>query len=250
MKQTDEKSPQSWRKLFPLTEKSQAIRDLVKAAAGYARDSWFIPIVAPPADRLELRSFFIRVAEERGGSEFIDVIGERFPNRHELEDCDNFSLLLLKAEGIPEYAQWEIIENRLCFPVVMLALAHHPGSGDTPVRAAWIKAFQEACAPEPLVWPAWNERAEDHADIVIRIRERLSLPKNGGIPEFDRSALDYLMSKPFQGTGQAEREIKHALRRYFLGRQRGPLSARHFAVFDGLGILSSHKSVPPLSVAR
>jgi len=252
MKQPDDKQPPSWRKLFPLVDKSPAIQDLVRAAQACARNSWFIPVVVPPADRLELRAFFLRVMGAMGAKgmhERIRVINDHPPERAELEHSEPTSLLFLKGEDIPEYAQWEILHKRFNFPLVMLAL--EADEWDRPSAALRLsRTFLEACSPQILYWPAWGRRAVDHAEIIAQIRDRLSMPQGKEVPDFHPSAVDFLFSMPFEGTGHAEREIKAALQRYIQQGDSGPLTARHFTVFDGLTTLSSHKSVPPLSVAR
>lgn len=239
----------AWRRILPLTDASQATRRLLALAVQYAKHAWIIPVVVPPEERLELRSLFLRTVEEDNRSNSIHIVRDRCPKADELECEDGVSLLFLKGERLPRYVQWAILNNRLNFPVTMLAIE----STDPLERRSttWSQAFLEACAPLPLIWPAWKDRDVDERRLVVeRVRSSLSMPLGRPVPEFDRQVMDYLVKTQFVGTLAMEREAKAALQRYIQRGSTGPLTVKHIRAFDGLKQVGSHTDVPPLTLVR
>lgn len=249
MHRNDRGTQISWRRLLPFTDVSPATQRLLNHALGHARHGWVIPIVVPPADRAELRSFFLRTVEAEMRSTSVHIVRDRWPGTMDLQDDDGTSYLFLLGERLPRTVQWAVLDHRLDLPVVMLAL--ETADPLDPAATPWTKAFLEACAPAPLVWPAWISRDEaERRELVGHIRDRLSMPGRRPVPDFDPLVVDYLVRTDFAGTLAVEQAVKAALQRYIQRGTAGPLTVKHLKAFDRLDLIGSHTCVPPLSVVR
>ncbi|MBI5654909.1 hypothetical protein HZC53_04640 [Candidatus Uhrbacteria bacterium] len=225
------------------------MQQIVGNAQANAIHSWIIPVVASLENRLELISFFTKIAASHRRSDYYRVLNGKLPKTHELERDESTSLLIVKGEELPLSHQQLIVDYRLAnFPVVIAAV--QPGSSQVTHGTGWIKEFHDACAPLPLSWPTWAEREADHATIISLIRSRLSMPDGSSVPDFDDKVMEYLLASPFEGTITVERDIKSALKRYIQQRSTGPLTIQHFTAFRHAHILLNRKNVPPISLVR
>jgi hypothetical protein len=240
----------AWQRIPNVTLKSPAMRDFFDQVNGKASTGRFVTLAVPAADRLELRSLFLKVVERHSQSSHVRIMNDNnLPETFELEHDDKTSLLFLNGEELPERLQWAVVENRMNFPVVMLALK--TPDEDHSARRRWSSFFINCCTLEALAWPAWALRPDDHADVLDEIIRQIRLPSGAACPVLSAAARDFLLSSSFDGPSHLEWVIDQAVRRYLaMHSNSGLFEVRHFVTRKQLRLLSSHRAVPPLAVIK
>jgi len=245
--QTDDSK---WRRDPTVSMKSPAMRALFTQTCRLAGEGKACVMAIPSADRFEIRSFFQRVAGSHGQTEHVRIITANDPPASdELEEDNRTSLLILNGENLPEHLQWTIVENRMNFPFILLAVK--PYGNPREARRGWIPIFRDACGPETLVWPGWRERQDDHADVLDELIRRIRLPDGAPAPVLDATARDLLLSYEFEDLGHLRRVVHQAVQYYLTaGSPSGRLEAKHFATRQKMRLLSSHRGLPALPIVK
>jgi len=238
-----------WSRIPNVTLKSGVMQEFFTRTCRLVDQNKAAVLAVPNVDRLELRSLFLKTVERQGQTRHIRIMnGSSLPTPRDLEDDDGTSLLILNGEDLPEGLQWAIAENRLNFPVTILAVK---SDNDQGTRRRWSNIFRDVCGPETLAWPAWRERQEDHAGVLDEILRQIRLPSGAVCPSLDAAARDMLLSAELDGANHLEWTVNQAVRRYLASRDTsGCLGTKHFATPRQMRLLSSHRRIPALSIVK
>lgn len=241
--------PSSSRTPFPLVAKSPAMEAFLHAVQKRTKHNCAVPLVVGP-NRLELPTFLDTVMKRLGIVSYGKVHGNE-PSPIELDMDNRDGLVFMNGDRLSPALQMRYVSGRYQHLATIIVVTQDPrppldaeGAGTT----GWSQEFRNCCSTI-AIWPSWNQRNEDHRDIIRAIYDRLGMPRGRDVPVFDRSAMDYLLTQPFRGTDEVEAEMKRALNTYIRAQARGPVNATYFAGPQKLKVLTEMRrevrSTPP-----
>ncbi len=215
---------------FPVVMDSPAMQQLFGTASIQSKERRIQPIVIRQGNRLELASFFRRLARQINRTGSVCICSDPKIDPLKFEEGEDTSFLFLQGASLHAGAQRTILRHLLHVPLVAVAIEPEDV---TRLADLWIPRLAEECAPL-LTWPAWRERTKDQPKLCEVIRQSYALPDKRPAPKFSPEALRLLLATDFSDLRAVQDTIKGAIQAYIAGRMTGPITAE---------LLSSRRSL-------
>ena len=221
------KGPPSSREPFPMVAQSPAMGHLIDAVDRAVASSRvilrLIPLIAEHS-RMELQSFFVSVMKNRlTGQEA--TIYEGVPSLNDFDMDDPTVMLFHQGDRIEKGIQERLLQRQ--YGTYVLA-AVSMNATLLVQQGLWNETFRCGAAV-PVMWPPWSARKRDHELLVRFMHARLPMRSRRRCPELDGSAMNYFLTRLFNGTDAVNKELNRGFQNYVDWEDDGPLTSAHLA---------------------